>query len=115
MLITNNDLSSASFVFTLCVLIPPPPHTHTLHLPCSDVGKIRNGIGDKVALLLQWLTVFVGGFVVGFVRDWRLTLVLLAFTPFLAIGGFVMTKARRTGSYCMINLLEVHLVVVANH
>ncbi len=61
---------------------------------CSDVGKIHAGIGDKVALLLQWLAVFVGGFVIGFVRDWRLTLVLLGFTPFLAIGGFIMTKVR---------------------
>ena len=65
---------------------PPPTHTH------SDVGKIHAGIGDKVALLLQWLATFVGGFVIGFVRDWRLTLVLLGFTPFLAIGGFIMTK-----------------------
>ena len=63
----------------------PPPSS-------SDIDKIHTGIGDKVALFIQWLAVFVGGFVVGFIRDWRLTLLLLAFTPFLAISGAIMIK-----------------------
>lgn len=58
----------------------------------SDIDKIHGGIGDKVALLLQWLATFLGGFIVGFVREWRLTLLLLVFTPFLAIGGFLMSR-----------------------
>lgn len=77
------------------------------------MGKIHAGIGDKVALLLQWLAVFVGGFVVGFIRDWRLTLVLLGFTPFLAIGGFIMTKvsAVQLCFYCTVYIVINHIVV----
>ena len=56
------------------------------------MDKIHDGIGDKIALLIQWVSTFFGGFIVGFVRDWRLTLLLLAFTPFLALGGAVMAK-----------------------
>lgn len=54
--------------------------------------KILNGIGDKLALFIQWIGVFVGGFVVAFVSEWRLTLLLLAFTPFLAFSGAVFAK-----------------------
>ena len=61
---------------------------------CSDVDKIHDGIGDKVALLIQWLATFFGGFVVAFIREWRLTLLLLSVAPFLVIGGFFMSKVR---------------------
>lgn len=54
--------------------------------------KILNGIGDKLAHFIQWTTLFVGGFVLGFVTEWRLTLLLVAFTPFLAISGAVFAK-----------------------
>ena len=66
----------------------PLTHTHThTHTLFSDIEKIHDGIGDKAALFIQWIATFFGGFIVGFIRDWRLTLVLVAFTPFLALSG----------------------------
>ena len=56
---------------------------------CSDINKISAGIGDKLAILIQWVATFVAGFAIGFARDWRMTLFLLAFTPLLAISGAV--------------------------
>ncbi len=69
-------------------LLPLPPST------CSDISKIHSGIGDRLALLIQWVTVFVGGFVVGFIKDYRLTLVLIAFVPFLAVAAGLFSKVR---------------------
>jgi len=60
----------------------------------SDVDKIHDGIGDKVSLFIQWVATFVGGFIVAFIRDWRLTLLLVLFAPLLIIGGALMTKVR---------------------
>ena len=59
---------------------------------CSDVEKILTGIGDKLALFIQWIAVFFGGFIIGFLREWRLTLLLVGFTPFLAISGAMFAK-----------------------
>ncbi len=74
-----------------CLSFCPAPSV----LPCnSDINKIYNGIGDKLALLIQWLTAFVGGFIVGFTEEWRLTLVLIAFTPILAVAAGLMSKVR---------------------
>ena len=45
-----------------------------------------------MGLLIQWLATFVGGFVIAFITEWRLTLLLLAFAPFMVIAGFLDTK-----------------------
>lgn len=51
----------------------------------SDMEKIREGIGVKMAVFIQLVLTCIAGFVVGFVRDWRLTLLLLACTTFIVI------------------------------
>ena len=59
----------------------------------SDIDKIHDGIGDKLAILVQWVVTFFAGFVIGFVRDWRLSLFLLfAVTPPLAIVAGIFSK-----------------------
>ena len=60
----------------------------------SDMDKIHDGIGDKVGLFIQWVSTFFGGFIIGFIKDWRLTLLLLIFAPLLAISGGFMIKVR---------------------
>ena len=57
----------------------------------SDIEKIHEGLGDKLALFIQALSTFVTGFVVAFSQDWRLTLFLLAFTPFMAIAAAILS------------------------
>ena len=49
----------------------------------SDIQRITEGMGVKLALFIQWMTTFVAGFAIGFAREWRLTLLLLAVTPFI--------------------------------
>uniref|UniRef100_A0A8C5NS65 ATP binding cassette subfamily B member 4 n=1 Tax=Junco hyemalis TaxID=40217 RepID=A0A8C5NS65_JUNHY len=53
----------------------------------DDVSKINDGIGDKVGLLFQALTTFVTGFIVGLIRGWKLTLVILAVSPVLGLSA----------------------------
>ena len=44
------------------------------------------------------------GFVIAFVRSWRFTLLLLAFTPFLVITGAVLSKVREDAYERMIQV-----------
>ena len=67
----------------------------------SDIEKIHDGIGDKIALFIQWIAAFFGGFIVGFIREWRLTLFLLTFTPALAIVGAIMAKVSQPTPACV--------------
>jgi ABC-type bacteriocin/lantibiotic exporter with double-glycine peptidase domain len=45
-----------------------------------------------LSILIQFLSTFVAGFVIGFAKDYRLTLFLVAFTPLLAISGAAFTQ-----------------------
>lgn len=58
----------------------------------DDVYKINEGIGDKLGMLLQNLTTFVTGIIIGFVKGWKLTLVILAVSPLLGISAAIIAK-----------------------
>ena len=60
-------------------------------LLCSDVNKIREGIGDKIANFLQWTSCCIAGFILGLVYGWKLALVIVAISPLLVIAGGFMT------------------------
>ena len=82
-----------------------PDIIYPLCFLCSDVEKIRAGIGDKLSIFIQWIATFVTGFVIAFVRSWRFTLLLLAFTPFLVITGAVLSKVREDAYERMVHRL----------
>mmetsp|Transcript_5871 Transcript_5871/g.7099 ORF Transcript_5871/g.7099 Transcript_5871/m.7099 type:complete len:1334 (+) Transcript_5871:380-4381(+) len=53
---------------------------------------IRDAIGEKLGGLVQFSSMAIVGFIVGFYYNWLLTLVICACAPLLAIGGFLMMK-----------------------
>lgn len=48
---------------------------------------------SQVGKLIQYVASFLGGLVVGFIKGWLLTLVLLSSVPFLVLSGSIMTFA----------------------
>ncbi|XP_056142526.1 ATP-binding cassette, sub-family B (MDR/TAP), member 4 [Lampris incognitus] len=53
----------------------------------DDIYKIQEGIGDKMGMLIQSFTTFFTSFIIGFIRGWKLTLVILAVSPVLGISA----------------------------
>ncbi|KAG0371367.1 Multidrug resistance protein 1 [Gamsiella multidivaricata] len=64
----------------------------------SDTQMIYEGLADKCGLVLSNLATFVAGFVIGFVKGWKLSLVLLAAVP-LIIGKRRLESARTAGAF----------------
>lgn len=58
----------------------------------SDVSKINEGIGDKIGIFFQSLAAFFTGFIIGFTRGWKLTLVILAISPVLGVSAALWAK-----------------------
>ncbi|XP_068615681.1 ATP-dependent translocase ABCB1 [Brachionichthys hirsutus] len=58
----------------------------------DDVYKIQEGIGDKMGLLIQSYTTFIVAFIIGFFKGWKLTLVILAVSPAMAISAALFSK-----------------------
>ncbi|KAF2274424.1 leptomycin B resistance protein pmd1 [Westerdykella ornata] len=51
----------------------------------SDMNLVQDGIGQKIALFLNGLSMFAAGIVVGFVRSWKLSLIMLSATVALIL------------------------------
>uniref|UniRef100_A0AAR2JKX7 ATP-binding cassette sub-family B member 5 n=1 Tax=Pygocentrus nattereri TaxID=42514 RepID=A0AAR2JKX7_PYGNA len=60
----------------------------------DDIYKINEGIGDKMGMCIQSFTTFFTGFIVGFAKGWKLTLVILSISPLLGLSAAVIAKVR---------------------
>uniref|UniRef100_A0A3Q2ZSG3 Bile salt export pump n=1 Tax=Kryptolebias marmoratus TaxID=37003 RepID=A0A3Q2ZSG3_KRYMA len=63
----------------------------------DDINKINDAIADQVAIFVQRFTTFVCGFCIGFVKGWKLTLVIIAASPLIGVGAGLMFIAKLTG------------------
>jgi ATP-binding cassette subfamily B (MDR/TAP) protein 1 len=53
----------------------------------SDIEMVVEGMSQKLSMSIQFTTTFCTGLLIGFIKGWQLTLVILACAPFLAAGG----------------------------
>lgn len=60
----------------------------------SDVENIQSGIGDKIAIFLQYFSTFIASFLLGFAINWKLALVVSVTFPVLSVMGAILTKVN---------------------
>ncbi|KZT18619.1 P-loop containing nucleoside triphosphate hydrolase protein [Neolentinus lepideus HHB14362 ss-1] len=58
----------------------------------TDTHLVQQGISEKVALVVNFFASFITGFVLAYVRSWRLALALSSILPCIAVTGAVMNK-----------------------
>uniref|UniRef100_A0A8C2AK09 Bile salt export pump n=1 Tax=Cyprinus carpio TaxID=7962 RepID=A0A8C2AK09_CYPCA len=56
----------------------------------DDINKINDAIADQVGIFIQRFTTFVCGFLMGFARGWKLTLVIISVSPLIGVGAGLM-------------------------
>ncbi|KXN65882.1 P-loop containing nucleoside triphosphate hydrolase protein [Conidiobolus coronatus NRRL 28638] len=49
----------------------------------TNTDLVQDGISEKVALIVQDLATFISGFVIAFVKNWKLTLVTMCIVPII--------------------------------
>lgn len=57
---------------------------------CIDL--VQQGISEKVALVANFAGAFFCGFILAYVRSWRLALALSTILPVIALAGALMNK-----------------------
>ncbi|PAV65224.1 hypothetical protein WR25_20742 [Diploscapter pachys] len=68
-------------------------HSGTLGTKLFDnLERVKEGTGDKVGLMIQFIAQFFGGFIVAFTYDWKLTLIMMSLSPFMIICGAFISK-----------------------
>ncbi|KAI0073491.1 P-loop containing nucleoside triphosphate hydrolase protein [Panus rudis PR-1116 ss-1] len=58
----------------------------------TDTHLVQQGTSEKVALVINFLAAFVTGFILAYVRSWRMALALSSILPCIAITGGVMNR-----------------------
>ncbi|KAJ3190714.1 Multidrug resistance protein 1 [Irineochytrium annulatum] len=58
----------------------------------ADMGTLQDGFGEKVGLTIQNVCTFLTGFIIAFIKGWRLALVLCSVFPLLAGAAMIMAK-----------------------
>ncbi|KAK3428800.1 hypothetical protein EUGRSUZ_E00260 [Eucalyptus grandis] len=53
----------------------------------SDIILVQDALSEKVGNFIHYISRFLGGFIIGFVRVWQITLVTLSIVPLIAIAG----------------------------
>ncbi|XP_004234243.1 ABC transporter B family member 9 [Solanum lycopersicum] len=77
----------------------------------GDTILLQEAMGEKVGNFVMHMSTFIGGFVVAFIKEWQLTLVLLATIPAIAISFFcaalVLSKMSGSGQAAYANAGKV--------
>ncbi|XP_005393324.1 PREDICTED: bile salt export pump [Chinchilla lanigera] len=56
----------------------------------DDINKINEAIADQLAIFIQRMTSAICGFLLGFFRGWKLTLVIISVSPLIGAGAAVI-------------------------
>ncbi|TRM57258.1 P-loop containing nucleoside triphosphate hydrolase protein [Schizophyllum amplum] len=56
----------------------------------TDTHMVQRGISEKVALVCQYMGAFIVGFILAFIRSWRLALALSSIIPCLGLFGGIL-------------------------
>ncbi|CAD5121208.1 DgyrCDS9743 [Dimorphilus gyrociliatus] len=62
----------------------------------EGIKSINDGIGEKLATFIQWFTTFIVGYIMGFVRGWKLALVIISTSPLIAVCIVFIAKVVRS-------------------
>ncbi|PCH40227.1 multidrug resistance protein 1 [Wolfiporia cocos MD-104 SS10] len=71
----------------------------------TDTHLVQQGISEKVAIVLNFFSAFVTGFVLAYIRSWRLALALSSMLPCIALTGGIMN--RFISGYMQLSLAHV--------
>jgi ATP-binding cassette subfamily B (MDR/TAP) protein 1 len=71
----------------------------------TDTHLFQSGVSEKVAMVANFSSAFITGFILAFIRSWRLALALCSIFPAIFSAGLVMNKF--VSKYMQISLKHV--------
>lgn len=72
----------------------------------SNIERIREGLGDKLGLLIRGVAMLVGALIVAFIYEWRIAFIMLGVTPSTCVCMSIMARVsfphgKRSGRKCL--------------
>lgn len=67
----------------------------------TDAADVKSAIAERISVMLQNMTSLLTSFIVAFVVEWRVSLLILATFPLLVLANFAQVKPPYRVSYCL--------------
>ncbi|KAJ1565679.1 hypothetical protein HK096_000305, partial [Nowakowskiella sp. JEL0078] len=64
----------------------------------QDTYLIQEGISEKIGRTLQSIAGLFGGFIIAFMKSWKMSFVMLSSAPFFSIGFLIMISGLQNAS-----------------
>jgi ABC-type multidrug transport system fused ATPase/permease subunit len=64
----------------------------------DDLERVREGMGSKCSFVIQYVSTFIAGIVVGFITSWKLTLIVMVVGPFFIAASAYLATMTATSS-----------------
>jgi len=77
----------------------------------TDAADVKSAIAERISVILQNMTSLLVSFVVGFIIEWRVALLILVTFPLLVLANFAQVKQWNT--LHLLNVLCSHCRSVA--
>uniref|UniRef100_A0A6N2KRB9 Uncharacterized protein n=2 Tax=Salix viminalis TaxID=40686 RepID=A0A6N2KRB9_SALVM len=61
-----------------------------------DILVVQDALSDKVGKVMHYISRFLVGFIIGFIRVWQISLVTLSMLPFIAVAGGIYAYIATT-------------------
>jgi len=58
----------------------------------TEASAVQGATGIRLGLILQNFSSLAAGLIIGFIYSWQLTLLIIAFIPFIIAGGFLESR-----------------------
>ena len=72
-----------------------------------QLEQIELGVGEKFGTLVECISTFITGLIISFIASWKLTLIILCVSPFLAICTIYMVTSMRKSIFLSRKAYEI--------
>ena len=76
----------------VCYLILKQTQLFYIYIYIAAVDLIQQGMSEKVGIVVNFLGAFISGFILAYVREWRLALAMTSILPLIMFFGMMMNK-----------------------
>lgn len=61
----------------------------------TDAADVKSAIAERISVILQNMTSLLTSFIVAFIVEWRVSVLILATFPLLVLANFAQVKKQR--------------------
>lgn len=73
-----------------------------------NIGNIAEGMGDKMAVFIQWFMTWFACYVMALTRSYKLTLVVIGASPLLIMTGALLVKVSEQHRHYALDLSSLY-------